>query len=511
MQNYPNNIKKKLISISDLSKKLKLSRKRKKISLCHGTFDIVHPGHIRHLMYAKQKSDILIVSITKDKFITKSKDGPFVPEELRVRNLAFLEIVDYVIIDDYAKPINLISKIKPDYFIKGFEYSENNIHPKTKEEIKALKKFGGKILFSPGDVVFSSTLLKKINKPNIRREKLISLMDSENVSFNDILKTITTFKGIKIHIIGDIIVDRYNFCSIIGATAKTPTFSIKKMSSETYIGGAGIVARHLKALGANVVLTSVIGDDQLGRFVKKEIISSGIKFNCIIDKSRCTTLKERYWANDYKLIQIDTVDNHLLSKELVDKIKQKVMDVKSNAVIFSDFRHGIFNKDNIDTISKKIKKNVLKIADSQVSNRWGNILEFKNFDLILPNEKEARFALGDQDIPVRQLGTSIIRKANSKFMILKLGDKGIMTFRKKGLHPREFFPIETFAENIVDGVGAGDAMLAGSSLGLIASKNILISSIIGNVAAALICKKSGNQPINLISLIEKIKEISNSV
>ena len=158
-----------------------------------------------------------------------------------------------------------------------------------------------------------------------------------------------------------------------------------------------------------------------------------------------------------------------------------------------------------------LKKNVLKIADSQVSNRWGNILEFKNFDLILPNEKEARFALGDQDIPVRQLGTSIIRKANSKFMILKLGDKGIMTFRKKGLHPREFFPIETFAENIVDGVGAGDAMLAGSSLGLIASKNILISSIIGNVAAALICKKSGNQPINLISLIEKIKEISNSV
>ena len=120
MQNYPNNIKKKLISISDLSKKLKLSRKRKKISLCHGTFDIVHPGHIRHLMYAKQKSDILIVSITKDKFITKSKDGPFVPEELRVRNLAFLEIVDYVIIDDYAKPINLISKIKPDYFIKPF-------------------------------------------------------------------------------------------------------------------------------------------------------------------------------------------------------------------------------------------------------------------------------------------------------------------------------------------------------------------------------------------------------
>ena len=153
----------------------------------------------------------------------------------------------------------------------------------------------------------------------------------------------------------------------------------------------------------------------------------------------------------------------------------------------------------------------MKIADSQVSNRWGNILDYKKFDLILPNEKEARFALADQDIPLRQLGTNLINKSKSKFLILKLGSKGIMVFRKKGLYVREFFPIETFAENIVDGVGAGDAMLAGSSMGLICSKNILISSIIGNAAAALVCKKNGNNPISTRELISIIKKISTTV
>ena len=114
-------------------------------------------------------------------------------------------------------------------------------------------------------------------------EKLISLMDSENINFEDIYKTIGSFKDLKIHVIGDIIVDKYNFCSIVGATTKTPTFSIKKMSSTTYIGGAGIVARHLKTLGADVTLTSVLGDDKLGKFVKKEMKSWGIKSNFFLD------------------------------------------------------------------------------------------------------------------------------------------------------------------------------------------------------------------------------------
>ena len=488
--------------------KLKALRKKKKIALCHGTFDIVHPGHLRHLAYSKQKSDILIASITSDKHITKSKDGPYVPEYLRAFNLASLEMVDFVIIDYNQKPLNILSKLKPNYFIKGFEYKKNNIHPKTKEEMKIISKYGGEILFSPGDVVYSSTAIQKIDKPNLDYEKLISLMEFEKISFDDLETTIKKFKKIKIHIIGDTIIDKYNYCDVLGQTTKTPTFSVRKNNEETFLGGAGIVAKHLKKLGADVVFTTILGNDKMGKYCIRELKKNKIRHNCLIDTSRSTTCKERFWADNHKLLQVDVVDNHIISENIKKKVEKIISKTTSHGVIFSDFRHGIFNQDTIEDFSKKISKNSLKIADSQVSNRWGNILDFKNFDLILPNEKEARFSLADQDSAVRQLGTKVFNSSKAKFLILKLGDRGTITFRKSALHPRDFFPLDSMVEKLIDGIGAGDALLAVSTLGLIASKNIVISSILGSIAAAVACENRGNKSININDVLRKIKDIT---
>ena len=157
-----------------------------------------------------------------------------------------------------------------------------------------------------------------------------------------------------------------------------------------------------------------------------------------------------------------------------------------------------FNSDTIKFFTKKINKSCIKVADSQVSNRWGTILDFKNFNLILPNEKEARFSLADQDSGIRQLGTKLFRNSKSQYLILKLGKRGTFTFRKSAFHPRDFFPIESLVSNFEDGLGAGDAMLA-TLLALIVSKNIVISSILGNLAAAIVCENKGTSQSNIIS------------
>jgi rfaE bifunctional protein kinase chain/domain len=510
MKYFSKKVNKKILSVNELLVKIKSLRKKKKIAHCHGTFDIVHPGHLRHLAYSKQKSDILIASITSDKHITKSKEGPYVPEYLRAFNLASLEIVDFVVIDYNQTPLNLLSKLKPNYFVKGFEYKKNNIHLKTREEIKILSKFGGEILFSPGDVVYSSTALQKIEKPNLNYEKLISLMEFEKISFNDLEATIKKFKKIKIHVIGDTIVDKYNYCDVLGQTTKTPTFSVRKNNEEIFLGGAGIVAKHLKKLGADVVFTSVIGNDKMGNYSVSEIKRNKIKHNCLIDPNRSTTCKERFWAANHKLLQVDVVDNHIISDKIKNNIEKIISKTNSHGIIFSDFRHGIFNQETIKEFSKKIRKGTLKIADSQVSNRWGNILDFKNFDLILPNEKEARFSLADQDSAVRQLGTKVFNISKAKYLILKLGERGTLTFRKSALHPRDFFPLESLVRKFTDGIGAGDALLAVASLALIVSKNIVISSILGNIAASVACENRGNKSIDAKDLIKKIKEILNS-
>ena len=139
MKIYLSSINKKIVTPNQLKLIIKKKYKNKIIGHCHGTFDIVHPGHIRHFIYAKQKADVLIASLTADKYITKKFDGTFLNEELRARNLAAISIIDYVVIDYNEKPLKLLNEIKPSFFLKGFEYSSLK-NPNTSEEIKVLKK-----------------------------------------------------------------------------------------------------------------------------------------------------------------------------------------------------------------------------------------------------------------------------------------------------------------------------------------------------------------------------------
>ncbi len=148
----------------------------KKIIMCHGVFDLVHPGHVQHLMYAKTKADILVASLTSDAHVSKANFRPYVPQDLRAMNLAALEVIDYVIIDEQPTPIDNIKYLQPDYFAKGYEYSDGGIHPKTREEMEVLESYGGEVIFTPGDVVFSSSAFIEVGPPRISAEKLATLM-----------------------------------------------------------------------------------------------------------------------------------------------------------------------------------------------------------------------------------------------------------------------------------------------------------------------------------------------
>ena len=181
-------------------------------------------------------------------------------------------------------------------------------------------------------------------------------------------------------------------------------------------------------------------------------------------------------------------------------------------VICCDFRHGIFNSTSIEDLTSSIRKGVLKVADSQVATRWGNITEFKGFDLITPNEKEARFALGDQDSHIRPLASELYRLADCKLLILKLGEKGVLSLRNiEENDPRRLVILDSFTDKSIDPVGAGDALLAYSSLAMKVSKNEIISVILGNIAAGLECEENGNIAISNSKMIERINEIENRV
>ena len=502
------NYLKKIVTLKKLVKVLGRRPRKKKVILCHGNFDVVHPGHVRHLIYAKSKADILVVSITADKHIIKGMYKPFVPEGLRSVNLAAFEMVDYVIIDDNKTSLNTLKKLNPDYFAKGFEYTSAGLPPATKDEAKIVEKYGGEMIFTPGDVVYSSTKLLNLSKPNIDSFKLLDLMQRNKITFEILNDTLKKIKKLKVHVLGDTIIDTHTKTNLIGGYLKTPTPSVLYQETKNYTGGASIVAKHLKEAGAEVNFTTILGNDEFKDFVISEMKKSKIKLNFILDKNRPTTNKNTIITNNYNLLKIDKVDNQPISTNILNKIKSIISKGSYDVFIFSDFRHGIFNKSSISTLSSSIKKNSFKVADSQVATRWGNITDFKNFDLITPNEKEARFSLADQDGSISNLTLQLGERVRPKNLILKLGEKGLFSMGKSNPNG---FALPSFTKKAVDAVGAGDALLAYASLSLAATKSVLIASILGSLAASCECEKEGNIAINPDEVLKKIEEVKNSL
>ncbi len=504
-KSYFSKYKTKIKKVEDLKKIINKKKIKLQVVMCHGVFDLVHPGHVRHLAYAKSKADILIVSLTADKHIKKGIYRPHVPENLRALNLAAFEMVDYVIIDQNVTPLKNISILKPSFFAKGFEYTASGLPKATLDEQNAVSKYGGQMIFTPGDYVFSSSKFLDFELPKLDLEKLSLLMETNNITFNSLRKSLENLTKFSVHVVGDTIVDTYTRTKLIGGQTKTPTLSVLFKNKDDYVGGAGIVAKHLSAAGAKVTFTTVLGDDLLCRYVVKSFKNTKINLTAIVDKTRPTTNKNVIVTDDYRLLKIDKLDNTIISKEICNKISKSIKKTKVDSVIFSDFRHGIFNKSTIKELSGSINNKVFKVADSQVATRWGNISEFKYFDLVTPNEKEARFTLADQDSSIGNLAKKIQEITKSKLLILKLGERGALCVEQSKKNMA--FNVGSFVENVVDAVGAGDALLAYSTLIFLKTKSLVYAGIIGSLAASIACEVDGNLPIKKSQILAKIDKI----
>jgi bifunctional ADP-heptose synthase (sugar kinase/adenylyltransferase) len=217
-------------------------------------------------------------------------------------------------------------------------------------------------------------------------------------------------------------------------------------------------------------------------------------------------------AGGYRLLKVDTLDNRSISDDIVERLVGALKDVPCDAVVFSDFRHGIFNRRTIPQLVEAIPPRAFKVADSQVASRWGNITEFRDFDLITPNEREARFALGDQDSGIRPLASALYDAARCKTLLLKLGERGVLTCRSADHESLDsFIVVDSFVERVVDAVGAGDALLAYATLAKMATGSDAIATILGSIAAACECEVDGNIPItpdDVRATIDKVERES---
>lgn len=473
----------------------------KKKVFVSGDFDILHPGHLRFLKFAKDSGDYLLVGVNSDDINTK-----LVHEDIRLESIQATNYVDEAFILRIPA-IEYIKKNKPEIVVKGVEHE--NVE---NEELKIINSYGGKLIFSSGDISFSSLTLLRNEFEKLEISNLIKPLDyiqRHGIDGSNLVTILDKFKSLNILVIGDTIIDEYKTCEPLGMSQEDPTIVVSPISSDIFLGGAGIVASHAAGLGANVDFFTVLGDDDNAKIVKNKIDEYSVKAYIYSDSSRPTTFKQRFRANRKTLLRVNYLKQHHISKDIQDKIiidiEKKIKDKK--LIVFSDFSYGCLPQRLIEKIiALGLKYNIMMVADSQSSSQTGDITKFHNMNLITPTEREARLGVNDFESGLIILSEKLKKRSSAEHVIITLGSEGLLIHadNKNGNWVTDQIPALNYAPK--DVAGAGDSLLIASSMAMAVGASVMESAYIGSMAAATQIGRVGNIPLNIEEIKKEITE-----
>ena len=455
------------------------------------------------LRFAKECGDKLIVAVESDRI---AASAAHVPQDLRLEGLQNNSLVDEAFIFD--EPIEaIVERLRPDIIVKGKEH-ELNYNP----EKKAIEKYGGRLIFSSGETIFSSfdLIKKEFNELDSGSIKLpIDFMRRHGITKVNLVDLIYRFSKLKICVVGDLIVDEYITCQPLGMSQEDPTIVLTPIDSTKFIGGAGIVAAHAAGMGAAVNFITVAGRDNAYKFAAKELKACKVNAYFILDEDRPTTLKQRFRSKGQTIMRLSHLHKTAISKNYQKEILSLVKKIinKVDLLVFSDFNYGCLPQSLIEEIiSYANLKKILISADSQSSSQTGDIARFKNVDLLTPTEYEARLSTRNYEDGLVVLAEDLKQKTAAKNILLKLGEEGLL-IHSESQHSKDWLTDRVDALNNApkDVAGAGDSLLITSSMTLVSGGNIWEAACLGSIAAAIQVGRVGNTPLKSDELINKLQ------
>ena len=482
----------KIIEIKDLAKKLQ--SKRKIIALSHGVFDLIHHGHLRHFEEVKKNCDILIVSVTSDKFVKKGDNRPYFSIKDRLYALSKLENIDFVVESDSLSSLNVIKKIKPNIYCKGPDY-KNLRSDRTKKiylEKETVEKFGGKLFVTTSKTSSSSKL---INSEYIFNNDQLNYLKNIKKKCNiySIIDTLKIFNKADIYIYGEAIIDVYNKLNVLNKSGKESVLNFLETKSSTYLGGVLSVANHISKFINKISIVTYLGKKkEYLSFIKKGL-SKNIKMKYVLKKDSPTIEKKRY-IDDYsnkKIIGIYKLNDSFVDLNLEKYIINEIQKIPKNKLILSfDYGHGFFTKKIIKELSKK--KNCFKSTNVQLNSSsigYHSIGKYTKSEMLCMNELELRHDLRDKTGEINILIKKISKKNSSNYYLVTRGNQGVILFNKR---KNRFFKAPAFANQVNDKVGAGDSMIPIISLCLMNKVDEDISLLLGSIFSAESIKHEAN-------------------
>lgn len=480
----------------------------KSVVHCHGCFDIVHPGHVHHLEYARSLGDLLIVTVSSDTHVAKGVNRPLIPDDLRARNLAALQAVDFVYVNPHSTAAELLERLAPDIYVKGREY-ENSVDPRFLREKESVVRQGGRVVFSGGEVVYSSTaLINTLSQTDaFEDEKLRRFRERYDISALSLSNLVHRFRDLKVVVVGDYLLDRYHFCEALGIAGEAPVMSLRSVRRAEYDGGAGVVALHLASLGCTPTLVTTMADDDFAHAAHMRMTAAGVNVRSLTGR-KSTVVKERYLVEETKMFRVEEGGPAPLDSQMEARMGTLLLEASrgADAVIFTDFGYGTITRGLLELVHDDLRKHV-PILTADVSGSQGDLLKFREMDLICPTEREARQCIGDLGSGLGAVIAKLLGRLDSRQALITLGKQGLVTFDWPDLASRqaserlrsEYIP--AFARHGIDPLGCGDALLATATATLAAGGDLMSAALLGSYAAALEVNQVGNIPITADELL----------
>lgn len=468
-----------------------------KVVHCHGVFDLLHPGHIRHLQEAKKQGDKLVVSLTPDNFVNKGPGRPAFDEKLRMEQIASLSCVDFVVLNNSPDAIAAIQRIKPDIYVKGSEYQDHasDITGKISQEVGAVEALGGKVFYT-NDIIFSSSGL--INQfIDSDAKKIAPFMErvKKYYSIEDLYHKIEQLSDLKVLVIGDAIIDTYQYVNPLGQAGKGVHLTSQLIGCENYLGGSLIIANHIASFVKNVTLLTGLGRTCPYHEFIKENMHRNIISEFVIYDHYPTLEKKRYVIKDgnavTKLFETYSSNGPLLNPEQTEKVLRFVKNYAKefDLVLVCDFGNGFMNPTIIQAIGQ-IPSCLAINTQTNSGNRGYNVVtHYDRADFVSLNEPELRLAAHDRYSPLEDVVYKIAHTLQSPHLSVTRGVEGVYFYSAH--MPAVTIPALTM--QAVDRVGAGDGYFALASLCIAKGYDSLFSGFLGSIAAAIGVQIVGNK------------------
>lgn len=495
---------KSLQELAVISRSLK--SKGKKVVHCHGVFDLLHPGHIRHFEAAKKHGDILIVTVTPDRFVNKGPGRPAFKEILRAESIAALSQVDYVAINETPTAVEAIKKIQPSCYVKGSDYKEStkDITGGINKEEEAVRSVGGRMVFT-NEITFSSTSLIN-NNFDIYPEQAKPFLHefSKRYTADNVIERMGQLKKLKVLAIGEAIIDQYVYCQAMGKSPKENIVSTRYVSQETFAGGTLAAANHLAGFVGEVTLVTGLGKDGAEH---EKFIRSKLKPNVemkVFQTQAPTVVKRRFVDAAFltKMFEISYLDDKPQAEEMNKPMLQYLAKEipKYDMVFVTDYGHGFISPETVKLLTEKTKFLAVNTQANSANFGYNLITKYPKANFICIDEPEMRLAQHNKFGPLENLMKDLKKKMKVENMIVTRGHNGSMAYAKN-----QFVKSPVFSNKIVDRTGAGDAFFSLAAPCVAAGFPMDLTSFIGNAAGALavtiVCNREPIEPVPFYKFI----------